>query len=117
MGVFGEPQPGHLYCVQGVGFLQPKRSHRRGYKFSVSAKYFVPGGCISVTDPRQQVVYELASALAAHRIVPNGLYKRAQDLLGDAGIVDVTVLMGWFTMVSLTLMAFDVPSNAVGLEQ
>jgi 4-carboxymuconolactone decarboxylase len=25
--------------------------------------------------------------------------------------------MGWFTMVSLTLMAFDVPSNAVGLEQ
>jgi 4-carboxymuconolactone decarboxylase len=49
--------------------------------------------------------------------VPSGLYKRAKGLLGDAGIVDVTVLMGWFTMVSLTLIAFDVPSHAVGLQQ
>jgi hypothetical protein len=40
-----------------------------------------------------------------------------QDLLDEAGIVDVTVLMGWFTGVSMTLMAFDVPSNATGLDQ
>jgi 4-carboxymuconolactone decarboxylase len=45
------------------------------------------------------------------------LFQRAQHLLGDAGIVDVTVLMGWFTAVSLTLMAYDIPSNAVGLDQ
>jgi 4-carboxymuconolactone decarboxylase len=32
--------------------------------------------------------------------------------LGDAGIVDVTVLIGWFTAVSMTLAAYDVPSNA-----
>ncbi|MDT5134131.1 MAG: hypothetical protein QOE41_3442, partial [Mycobacterium sp.] len=25
--------------------------------------------------------------------------------------------MGWFTTVSLTLMAYDVPSDAVGLDQ
>jgi 4-carboxymuconolactone decarboxylase len=55
--------------------------------------------------------------LTAHRLVPSGLYQRAKKLLGDIGIVDVTVLMGWFTMVSLTLIAFDVPSNAVGLQQ
>ena len=30
-------------------------------------------------------------------------------------IVDVTVLLGWYTGVSLTLAAYDVPSNAVGL--
>jgi NAD(P)-dependent dehydrogenase (short-subunit alcohol dehydrogenase family) len=30
---------------------------------------------------------------------------------------EVTVLMGRFTMVSLTLIAFDVPSNAVDLQQ
>ena len=71
----------------------------------------------SFEDPRQQVVYELASALAQRRVVPLGLYRRAKELLGDAGIVDVTVLMGWFTAVSLTLAAFDVPSEAVGLEQ
>jgi 4-carboxymuconolactone decarboxylase len=71
----------------------------------------------SFDDPRQQVVYELASTLIAPRVVPKGLYRRAKALLGDAGIVDVTMLLGWFTGVSLTLMAFDVPSNAIGLEQ
>ena len=71
----------------------------------------------SFGDPRQQVVYELASALAAARVVPQDLFRRAQDLLGDAGIVDVTVLMGWFTSVSLTLMAYDVPADATGLDQ
>jgi 4-carboxymuconolactone decarboxylase len=29
----------------------------------------------------------------------------------------VTVLMGWFTAVSLTLNAYDVPANAIGLDQ
>jgi 4-carboxymuconolactone decarboxylase len=62
-------------------------------------------------------VYELASALAAARVVPLGLFRRARDLIGDAGIVDVTALVGWFTTVSLTLMAYDVPSDAVGLDQ
>ncbi|WP_343600039.1 hypothetical protein [Mycobacterium sp.] len=68
-------------------------------------------------DPRQQVVYELATTLTQPRVVPTGLFQRAQRLLGDAGIVDVTVLMGRFTALSLTLMAYDVPSNAVGLDQ
>ena len=68
-------------------------------------------------DPRQQVVYELSSALVAPRVVPTGLYRKAKALLGDGGIVDVTMLLGWFTGVSLTLAAFDVPSNAIGLEQ
>ncbi len=71
----------------------------------------------SFDDPRQQVVYELASALVAPRVVPKGLYRRAKQLIGDAGIVDVTMLLGWFTGVSLTLMAFDVPSDATGLQQ
>ena len=71
----------------------------------------------SFDDPRQQVVYELATTLAKPRIVPVGLFKRAKELIGEAGVVDVTVLMGWFTAVSLTLNAFDVPSNAVGLDQ
>jgi 4-carboxymuconolactone decarboxylase len=69
----------------------------------------------SFDDPRQQVVYELSSALIGPRVVPQGLYQRARELLGDKGIVDVTVLLGWFTGVSLTLAAYDVPSNAMGL--
>jgi 4-carboxymuconolactone decarboxylase len=71
----------------------------------------------SFDDARQQIVYELSSTLAEARVVPVGMFRRAQDLLGDAGIVDVTALMGWFTAVSLTLTTYDVPSDAVGLDQ
>lgn len=72
---------------------------------------------VAFDDARQQVVYEIASALVKPRIVPVGLYKRAKAALGDAGIVDMSVLIGWFTMVSATLNAFDVPSNATGIDQ
>jgi 4-carboxymuconolactone decarboxylase len=71
----------------------------------------------SFDDARQQVVYELSSTLAAARVVPVSLLRRAQDLLRDAGIADVIVLMGWFTSACLTLMTYDVPSDAVGLDQ
>lgn len=77
----------------------------------------ITGAPTSFDEPRQQVVYELSSALLAGRVVPTSLYQRARELLGDAGIVDVTVLLGWFTMVCLTLNAFEVPAGATGLDQ
>ena len=96
----------HEWIAEDLGGLQPEKVQR-----------LIAGLPTSFDDPRQQVVYELASALAQPKVVPKGLFQRAQHLLGDAGIVDVTVLMGWFTAASLTLMAYDVPSNAVGLDQ
>lgn len=96
----------HEKIAEGTGHLPPEK-----------VQALIAGLPTSFDDPRQQIVYELASALAQPRVVPQGMYRRAKELLGDAGIVDVTVLMGWFTAVSLTLLAFDVPSNAVGLDQ
>ncbi|HEX4253068.1 MAG TPA: hypothetical protein VH008_34720 [Pseudonocardia sp.] len=89
----------------------------QGHLAAESVAALIAGLPTSFDDPRQQVVYELASSLASARVVPLGLFRRARDLLGDAGIVDVTALMGWFTAVSLTLMAYDVPSDATGLDQ
>ena len=96
----------HEIIGERDGHLDPQR-----------VQALIAGLPTSFDDPRQQVVYELASALVAARIIPLGLYRRARDLLGDAGIVDVAVLLGWFTMVCMTLGAFDVPANAKGLEQ
>jgi len=90
---------------------------RSGHLDPEKVDRLITGLPTSFEDPREQVVYELASALVAPRIVPLGLYQRAKGLLGDEGIVDVTVLIGWFTAVSLTLTAFDVPANATGLDQ
>ena len=89
----------------------------QGHLAPENAAAMIAGLPASFDDPRQQVVYELASALAAARVIPLGLFRRAQDLLGDAGIVEVTVQMGWHTMASLTLRAYDVPANATGLDQ
>jgi 4-carboxymuconolactone decarboxylase len=71
----------------------------------------------SFDDPRQQVVYDMTSTLIAPRIVPQGLFERAIRLLGDRGLTDLTVLIGYFTSVSLSLSAYDVPSSAVGLKR
>ena len=71
----------------------------------------------SFDDPRQQVVYDVTCTLITPRIVPTGLYERAVKLLGDRGLTDLTVLIGYFTSISMTLAAYDVPSNAVGLKR
>src|SRR6202050_1331611 len=42
----------------------------------------------SFENPRQQVVYEITSALIAPRVVPTGLYRRAGNLLGATGPTD-----------------------------
>lgn len=94
-----------------------KIGEEKGHLPARKVERIIAGLPVSFDDAREEVVYELASALVTPRIVPLGLYKRAKQLIGDAGIVDVTVLIGWFTMVSATLNAFDVPSNASGLDQ
>ena len=66
-------------------------------------------------DPRQQVVHDLSTTLIAPRPVSIDLFERAVSLLGDRGITDMTVLIGYFTMVALTLTAYDVPWTAKGL--
>jgi 4-carboxymuconolactone decarboxylase len=98
------------YEHEGIGELL-------GHLAPEAVQRMIGGQTVSFADERQQVVYDLASALVRPRIVSAGLYQRAKQALGDAGIVDVAVLIGWFTMVSMTLNAFDVPAEAQGLGQ
>lgn len=65
----------------------------------------------SFDDPRQPVIYEVTQTLITPRRVPEGLYKRAVSLLGDAGVTDVTALIGYFTSVSMTFAMYDVPAG------
>jgi 4-carboxymuconolactone decarboxylase len=64
----------------------------------------------SFANEREQVIYEMATALANSRWISKGLYDRAVKALGHTGITDVTVLMGFYTAVSLTLAFYDVPT-------
>jgi 4-carboxymuconolactone decarboxylase len=68
----------------------------------------------SFVNEREQVIYEMASALADSRWISKGLYDRAVKVLGHTGITDVTVLMGFYTAVSLTVAFYDVPAPLQG---
>lgn len=100
-----------------ASYEHEKIGREQGHLPAEKMERIIAGLPTSFEDAREEVVYEIASALVAPRLVPLGLYRRARSLIGDAGIVDITVLIGWFTMVSATLNAFDVPASAVGLDQ
>jgi 4-carboxymuconolactone decarboxylase len=97
----------------------PTNAHeRRGKEVGLPAdkvEALLSGLPASFPDPREQVVYEMASALANSRWVGKGLYDRAVELLGHVGITDVICLMGYYTSVSMTLAFYDVPAGAPGM--
>ena len=57
----------------------------------------------------ERVVYAVARQLAGHGQVDSGAYTAAQRLLGDAGMVELVSLCGYYTLVSFLLNAFTVP--------
>jgi 4-carboxymuconolactone decarboxylase len=60
------------------------------------------------TDAALETVYDLATELyEAHR-VSDPTYTRAVDLLGVPGVVELVATVGYYSLVSLTLNAFQV---------
>ena len=97
----------------------PTAAHeKRGREVGLTAaqvEAIVAGSPTSFADAREQVVYEMALALAGGRLVPQGLYDRAVAVLGHEGVTDVIVLMGYYTAVSLTTNFYAVPAGSSGL--
>jgi 4-carboxymuconolactone decarboxylase len=97
----------------------PAAAHeRRGKEVGLpaaSVEAMINGQPVSFTDAREQVVYEIATALAHGGLVSQGLYDRAVKTLGHEGITDVIVLMGYYTCVSLTMNFYAVPAGSPGL--
>jgi len=57
----------------------------------------------------ERVVYEFARELVENRRVGEEHYARAVDLLGEAGTVELVGTLGYYTLVCMTLNAFEVP--------
>jgi 4-carboxymuconolactone decarboxylase len=99
----------------------PAAAHeRRGKEVGLPAptvEAMVAGLPVSFPDAREQVVYEMAMALADGRLVPQGLYDRAVKTLGHESITDIIVLMGYYTAVSLTMNFYAVPAGTPGLSR
>ncbi len=97
----------------------PNAAHeKRGKEVGLpeaAVEAIVAGLPTSFNGQREQMVYEVAMALASERLVPQGLYDRAVTVLGHESITDMIVLMGYYTCVSLTMNFYAVPPGSPGM--
>ena len=57
----------------------------------------------------ERVVHDFAMTLHIDRKVPQALYEAAVRTLGLAGVVDLVGILGYYTLISMTINAFNVP--------
>jgi 4-carboxymuconolactone decarboxylase len=60
-------------------------------------------------EPLQIVVYEYCRELLAFGGLSDAVYQHAQDILGDKSLVELTGLIGYYTMLAFSLNAHQVP--------
>ena len=64
------------------------------------------------SNPTEAVVYNFARELLDEHRVSDNLYNEAVEFLGEAGVVELVILLGYYTLVSMTLNVFEVPLPA-----
>ena len=69
------------------------------------------------TDPAELEIYEFARHLQHTGQVPDGVYAAVADRWGTRGVVELGAVIGYYTMVSMTLNMhrLPLPEGAVGL--
>lgn len=60
----------------------------------------------------EEAVYEFALQLQEKKSVGEKAYQRTLGLVGVQGVVELTALIGYYTMVAMTLIAHEVPLPA-----
>jgi 4-carboxymuconolactone decarboxylase len=66
------------------------------------------GKAPSITDLDEEAVYQVATELLERRSLSDATYRRALDQLGEGVLTELVALVGHFTTVSLTAIAFDI---------
>ena len=62
-----------------------------------------------LSDPVEQAAYDFTAALLATGRVDAERYDATRAAVGDGGLVELVTLAGYYTLVSFTLNAFEVP--------
>lgn len=61
-------------------------------------------------DAKARAVYAVARELHETRALSDRTYAQAEAALGREALVDLVGLLGYYTLISMTLKAFDVPA-------
>jgi 4-carboxymuconolactone decarboxylase len=62
----------------------------------------------TLDDPKARAVYDYAMALHISHRVPQAVHDAAMRALGETGVVELVGLLGYYTLVSMTLNAFEI---------
>lgn len=60
----------------------------------------------------EALVYRFSTTLNRERAVPDDLYREAVAILGAGGVVDLTGILGYYALISMTLKVFEVEPPA-----
>ena len=56
----------------------------------------------------EEVVYDAVNELLSEKVISDTAYNRSADILGEETLVDLIVTIGFFSMVSMTLVSFNI---------
>jgi 4-carboxymuconolactone decarboxylase len=56
----------------------------------------------------ERVVCDFVTTLHETRSIPEGLYRTTVAALGEQGVVELVGLLGYYTLISMTLNVFDI---------
>ena len=59
--------------------------------------------------PDEELVYDFCTTLHREHFVSDALFKRAVAILGEAGVIDLIGVSGYYTLVSMVLNVAEIP--------
>lgn len=69
----------------------------------------IKNGALPVSaGPAARAVYDFADELLTRHRVSDDTYRRAAETLGDQGVIELVAVLGYYSLVSMTLNAFEV---------
>jgi 4-carboxymuconolactone decarboxylase len=66
---------------------------------------------VPLTPGAETVVFDVTHRLNTTRALPNALYAKAIDILGRDQFVDLIGLLGYYSLISMTIKAFEIDPN------
>jgi len=69
------------------------------------------GRCARFDDAQMQAVFDCAVELHRDRRISDGTYATGLAALGPVGMVDLVGICGYYTLISMTINAFEVPDG------
>jgi 4-carboxymuconolactone decarboxylase len=119
------------FCRYGTG-LEPRLSElailitgahwKAGYEWHVHAPIGMKAGLDpqaveaircgeqpSLPKPDEAAVYAFAKELLETRRVSDASFARATKALGERGVVELVGILGYYTLISMTIVSFEMP--------